>query len=205
MNPFVTFLIPSEGRTCLANALGSLYEQTDPDWNACVIFDGVAPIIQSRNKVHVMATSEKYGKGNKGTFTVRDYGLTYMMDKDVGGYIGFLDDDDTLHPHYVERLLSESWRHDEDVIIFKMQFADGGIMPPPGKSMPDIENAVGISFAVKTEICQHGFHVPPDTGEDYQYLKSLYNDGRSFYISEYINYFVNPIHCPKPDRVGLPR
>lgn len=201
--PFVSFLIPSEGRSCLTNALASVYEQTDPDWNACVVFDGVPATMQATMRFSVIKADQKVGQGIKGTFAVRDMALNHMLYNNLlGKYIGFLDDDDTLGPYYVSFLKEINKSNPEaDVVIFRMQFADGTSMPPLGKEILDLENAVGISFAIKSSIVKEGyFDIEASTGEDFQFLKSLHNKGFKFHISPKIAYFVNPIYVPKPDR-----
>jgi hypothetical protein len=43
-NIFITFIIPTIGRKTLSNAIKSLLEQDDNNWNAIIIFDGVMNI-----------------------------------------------------------------------------------------------------------------------------------------------------------------
>ena len=43
---FITFIIPTIGRETLKNSIDSLINQTDHDWNAIIIFDGIKKILK---------------------------------------------------------------------------------------------------------------------------------------------------------------
>ena len=45
--PLITFIIPTIGRHTLSKTLDSLINQTNPNWKAIVIFDGITSTIQN--------------------------------------------------------------------------------------------------------------------------------------------------------------
>ena len=44
MNEIITFIIPTIGRTTLTRTVNSLINQTNSEWNAIIIFDGIEKI-----------------------------------------------------------------------------------------------------------------------------------------------------------------
>lgn len=134
----ITFIIPSIGRDTLSRTLDSLLAQTIPKWNAIVVFDGIQPSIESPDpRIQLMTTPKK---GNAGF--VRNEGIKVATTE----WIGFVDDDDTLTPNYIECFNRE--KQNADAIIFRMRTPDGKIFPPPGDT--DFKfMEVGISFCYK--------------------------------------------------------
>ena len=137
----ITFIIPSIGRDTLSRTLDSLLAQTIPNWNAIVVFDGIQPSIESPDpRIQLMTTPKK---GNAGF--VRNEGIKVATTE----WIGFVDDDDTLTPNYIECFNRE--KQNADAIIFRMRTPDVKIFPPPGDTDFKL-GEVGISFCYKRTI-----------------------------------------------------
>lgn len=106
-------------------------------------------------------------------------------------WVGFLDDDDRFTPDYLERF-NEALAEDPDVIIFRMQYPDGRILP----KVPEvIWSNVGISFAVKRKYADNLFVKGENAfeqNEDYLALKKLEDDGRKIVFSPHVTYLVKP-------------
>ena len=113
----ITFIIPTVGRPTLKKAVESIENQTNDNWKAIVVFDGIEPTISISNpKISVIKT-EKAGVGQNGAGNVRNYGMKFVDSE----WIGFLDDDDTIAPDYVETFNNELTSFPfVDVIIFRM-------------------------------------------------------------------------------------
>ena len=192
--PLVAFVIPTIGRKSLATALASLVDQTDPDWMALVVFDGVYPDKSVRvddPRVVYVRTRKKgtFGQNHGNAGRVRNVALENH--KLQGVWIGFLDDDDILLPEYVSNLRREASEHDPDVIITRMHIGDR-IIPAPG--MKDFQkNDVGISFAAKSHVFKRtGYRFIQADSEDFQILDSFRSNGLEILISNYVGYQVSP-------------
>ena len=166
-NIFITFIIPTIGRKTLSNAIKSLLEQDDNNWNAIIIFDGVKNIELlniNDNRLKCIEIDKMNSAGY-----VRNIAFNYVSNTD---WIGFLDDDDTISSDYISKLKYEIYLNPNiDVCIFRMGYKNGCILP--NKSVRNILiGKVGISFAIKKYII--------DTNkfqncicEDYIFLKEL--------------------------------
>ena len=103
--PLVSVIIPVFNRAkTLAAALGSVAEQTFPDWEAVVVDDGssdesaaVALRIGHPGKVRVVRH-----KRNQGPSAARNSGILAAR----GRYVSFLDSDDSWHPEKLSRQLA---------------------------------------------------------------------------------------------------
>ena len=186
----ITFIVPTIGRSTLDRSLLSLKNQTNPNWNAIVVFDGITPTITNDDDRIQFLTIEKTGSNvdnNSRSGYVRNEGMQHVKTE----WIGFLDDDDVLTPDYVEKFNIEAQRH-SDVIIFRMQYVDGHIIPPVG----DIDfriNYVGISFCLRTSIFQiEGIQFNQNGVEDFDLLDRLRKQNKNIIISGYITYLVRP-------------
>lgn len=218
MSNFVTFIIPSKGRAMLANTLCSLFVQKHRDWNAVVVFDAVEPTIMSYDKkIMAVYSQEKLGVGVNEAGNVRNLGIMKAFDPDFyyedfepGKWIGFVDDDDCLLETYIEDLKNESVTHPSvDCIVFRMQYQDGTILPPftnhsQEEEIKNLENKVGISFAIKPHVFFGDKDKPPirfnpSSGEDFNYLKAIREAGYQIHISNHITYNISPLGCA-PDR-----
>jgi glycosyltransferase involved in cell wall biosynthesis len=120
---------------------------------------------------------------------VRNYGMK-VADTE---WIGFLDDDDTIAPDYVETFDKELSSYPFiDVIIFRMHRPDfEPVVLPTIETDNFYPDDVGISFAIKKEIIDAGIFMLPSSGEDFVYLSTLRDKGYCIMISPYIKYFVH--------------
>ena len=164
----ITFIIPTVGRKSLIDSIKSLEDQTNPNWNAIVVFDGISRTIDETDKIKVVEI-EKNGQGINSAGNVRNRGMDLVTTK----WIGFLDDDDIVSNDYVDKFYKESANYsDVDVIIFRMKNKSGTILPPIDTDN-FYKNEVGISFVIKKSIFDAGFEFVPSSIEDYTYLDLL--------------------------------
>lgn len=181
----ITFIVPTICRSTLDRSLLSLKNQTNPNWNAIVVFDGITPTITNDDDRIQFLTIEKKGNGWSGH--VRNEGMKHVKTN----WIGFLDDDDTLTPDYVEKFQIESQKN-SDVIIFRMQYSNGLILPPPDDTTFKI-NHVGISFCFKTSLFQvENIQFNQCGVEDFDLLDRFRQNNKNIIISKYITYLVRP-------------
>ena len=181
----ITFIIPTICRSTLDRSLLSLKNQTNPNWNAIVVFDGITPTITNEDERIKFLIIEKKGNGWSGH--VRNEGMKHVKTE----WVGFLDDDDTLTPDYVEKFQIET-KSNPDVIIFRMQYLNGLILPPPGDTTFKI-NYVGISFCFKTSLFQvENIQFNQCGVEDFDLLDRFRQNNKNIIISKYITYLVRP-------------
>lgn len=193
----ITFIIPSINRPTLQRTLQSLKTQTNPNWKAIVIFDGIDPIISDDSRIECMKI-EKIGYSNCAGY-VRNSGMANVTTE----WIGFVDDDDIITPNYVECFLSE--KSGNDVIIFRMMYSGKSTKRfnistrrfeevatlPPKNSKNFILGKVGISFSMKTSLFHEGFQFEPHMYEDFNLLDKMRNASKRILISNHITYIVS--------------
>jgi glycosyltransferase involved in cell wall biosynthesis len=179
----ITFIIPSIGRESLTKSIQSLVNQTNQNWKCIVIYDGVDgqnfddPRIQVIKIDKIGGNSPHHGMSG----LVRNEGLK-ICDTE---WIGFLDDDDTLHPNYVKDLFEKYSNF--DFIIWTMKFSTGMIIPRVNK----IEfGNVGISISYKNKFDNLLFDSNRD-GEDYDFIKKLLSLSNNYIITPEVYYNVN--------------
>lgn len=179
----ITFIIPSIGRITLNRTIQSLQNLNNPNWKAIIIFDGVKSNINdiSDNRIRYFQI-EKRGLYNRAGLT-RNYGINKVEDSI---WIGFCDDDDTLSPDYIDKLLIET-KYNTDVIVFRMKTTN--LIIPPLETNSITRGCVGISFCVKTPILKLLMFETNSFIEDYTLLKRL-NKKYSILLSKYITYFI---------------
>ncbi len=182
---FITFIIPTIGRSTLINSIDSLLNQTDSDWNAIIIFDGITKNININDDRIKMIEIDKCGFKNSAGM-VRNEGIKNCNNTK---WIGFLDDDDTLSKDYIEKLKYEIAIHPNiDLIIFRMGYENKYILPTIyDKNI--IRNKVGISFAIKKNISDF-ILFENNPYEDYIFLKKAEDKKYKILISSYVTYFV---------------
>lgn len=191
----IDFIIPSLGRETLTNSLQSLINQTDQEWCAFVGFDGLSEedvdknILISDDRITYFYLKDKLGTssfhGNAGL--VRNKILSLIENQN--SWIGFLDDDDTLSPYYVEILRNEISKEYHDCYLFRMNH-NGDIIPPL-EINSIIQNHMGISFVVNTSfINEKNILFQNDNAEDFKYLLELSKNNGTVKILPFIGYFV---------------
>lgn len=179
----ITFIIPTIKRPTLNRAIGSLLNQTDPDWKAIVVFDGV-PITRFEDKRITCISIPKTGTLNHAA-NVRNKGIE-MAKTD---WVGFLDDDDTISPNYVEKFKEElKLTPDAKCIIFRMynHLSIPKILPAP-EDKNFFEARVGISFALKKDL---NLFFKPSNIEDFRLLEAIRKGRHKMVISPYVTYFI---------------
>ena len=188
-NPLVTFIIPTIGRDTLTRTIESLEKQTNENWKAIIIFDGCSPTIELNSEKIQIIQIEKKGEGLNSAGNVRNEGIKLATTE----WIAFVDDDDTIASNYVETFYNEIQEFNNmDVIIFRMSYElnKDQILPHLNESNNFYHAAVGISFAMKKNLCDLGYIFIPSIGEDYDLLNKIRENNYKMMISPYIRYFV---------------
>lgn len=185
----ITFIIPTIGRNTLIKTIKSLENQTNDNWDAFIIFDGIKSNIDINNSKIKIIEIDKMGVDKNSAGNVRNKGMEYALSLGTSEWFGFVDDDDTLSNNYVEIFNSEIQSYSYmDVIIMRMNH-DNIILPP--LEIDDIYiNKVGISFIMKANIFKNELKFIPDMREDFYYLMAIKNNNYKIMISPYITYFV---------------
>jgi glycosyltransferase involved in cell wall biosynthesis len=184
MNGLITFVIPSINRPSLLRCLLSLERQTNPNWRCIVIYDGVQGPVFGHEKV-TFITIDKIGligPANGQAGLVRNVGIKACSTE----WIGFLDDDDTIHPQYVETLFSKYASF--DFVVWRMKYQNGAILPPLHSNELRFAN-VGISFCYKRSLGAFLFDKNRD-GEDFDFLQKLFNTSKHYAVTSEVYYNV---------------
>ena len=193
--PLITFIIPTIGRSTLQNTLDCLINQSNPNWKAIVIFDGISSTIQNTDPRIRIIESPKLGEGTNSAGLVRNYGITFADTE----WVAFVDDDDNLSRRYVDIFIEESNAYAlTDIIIFRIEAYKDCILPKFTTETFYFEQ-VGISFAVKKKVLDEGHVFIPSKKEDFVYLDEARNKKYNIMISPYVTYFVrnyNKHRCP---------
>jgi hypothetical protein len=192
-NIFITFIVPTIGRESLKNAITSLINLKDSNWNAIIIFDRVKQNIDI-NDERIIIYETVNENINNFAGTVRNIGLEYC--KNINSeWIGFLDDDDYLSDDYICKLKEEiNSNKNMEVCIFRMGYENGTILPfKCDKNI--IRKKVGISFCLKKYIIENDIEIKftDIPYEDFIFLKLLQTKKYKIIISSYVTYFVRTI------------
>ena len=133
---------------------------------------------------------------------MRNDALTHVRTE----WVAFLDDDDTLLPHYITSLLYEaSLTPQADVVLFRMLcHTCYTTVIPPLTHMNLVRSYTGISFAIKSKLLTHSptreavnddlFIFPTGANEDYCLLYNIRNKGHTLVMSPIITYLVKGPH-----------
>lgn len=178
----ITFIIPSVNRATLTNSVNSLLNQTNKNWKCIIIYDGVDGVDFDDDRIKCIKI-DKLGNNTSShgvSGLVRDAGLDLVETE----WIGFLDDDDTLEPEYVETLFNKYT--DYDFVIFRMIWENGRVFPS-GESL--YFGNVGISFCYKNKFENLRFG-RNDDGEDFEFVTKLKNITNNYIITPEILYNV---------------
>jgi len=181
----ITFIIPSLNRPSLKKTINSLLNQTNPNWFAIIIYDGVDGLDFNDSRIKTFKVNKIGGfsphHGMAGL--VRNFGI----DKCNTEWIGFLDDDDTIQPDYVKMLLEKYAVY--DFVVWRMKLQNGTIIPKLTNSNLIFGN-VGISFCYKKSIFKELFFTQNRDGEDFDFLMELKKQSNNFIITHEVMYNV---------------
>ena len=202
----IIFIVPTIGRQSLINTIQSLINLTNNNWKAIIIFDGIKNNLEKEyikkiniNDQFIFLEIEKCGIINENQINncagqVRNYGIQYLINNEKElktEYIGFLDDDDTLHPNYIYYLDKEEVNFDFSLIVFRMMYKNFNVIPHLLTKKIEKKN-VGISFALKYDLVKNNqdLRFINDSFEDFIFLFIVKNSNKKILISKYIAYFV---------------
>lgn len=195
----ITFIVPTIGRKTLDRSIGSILNQTNPNWKCTIVFDGI-PIIEKINykdEEYSLVDDtrfkfiriDKTGNLNDSSYKsggqaglVRNAGILASKSK----WIAFLDDDDTISANYVE-LLRKKYNN-YDVVIWRMHYTSDLILPGL-KSNEIFPSNVGISFCYQTKFENILFN-QNDGIEDFYFLENLLNKTDDYIITSEVMYNV---------------
>ena len=106
----ITFIIPSINRPTIDNTIQSLLNQTNPKWECFILYDGVEGknFDDPRIKIFNLNKLGKKGERHGNAGLVRNEGIKMCKTE----WIGFLDDDDTIHEDYVKTLFEKYTSYD---------------------------------------------------------------------------------------------
>lgn len=189
----ITFVIPSIGRESLSKTLSSLVQQTNQDWKAIVGLDGlrleevtIDIPLDERIEIIELEKAGKIGKKHGVGGEVRNSIIHRIED----GIIAFVDDDDTLDKHYVEKIYEHFEDQRVDCLVLRAIHPNGFVMPPVGMRQLRL-GKVGISFAVKKHfLLKHDLFFEPSEAEDFDLLRRISLKGK-IKLSDYIGYRIN--------------
>ena len=203
----IIFIIPTLGRQSLINTIQSLINLTSNDWKALIIFDGIKNNLDqiyinkiNKNQQFIFLEINKCGiinenKINNCAGLVRNYGIEYLLNHEQEElkteYIGFVDDDDTLHPNYIDYLKKEELKFQFDLLVFRMMYKNFNIIPHLLTKKIEKKN-VGISFALKYEIIKNNkdLRFKNDCFEDFIFVFIAKQINKKILLSKYVAYFV---------------
>ena len=189
-NSYITFIIPTIGRKSLLNTVESLLKLKNNNWKALILFDGVTnefkDIITDKRfyilEIEKNGVLEECGKAG----LVRNIGMNYISHT---RWIGFVDDDDTLSPDYIDNLkIEDKLNSNLNICVFRMIDINNNILPPKSDFGIHKRN-IGISFAIRNNICRN-ILFKNDNYEDYYFLKECEFKKHNIILSPYISYFV---------------
>jgi glycosyltransferase involved in cell wall biosynthesis len=182
ITPIITFVIPSINRSTLQNSINSLLNQTNPNWKCIVVYDGVVGSSFEDDRISTITIDKTGVNTNKlgESGLVRNEGIKLCNTE----WIGFLDDDDTIHQDYV-KTLNEKYSN-YDFVVWRMKNTDGLIIPRLNKNLLVLNN-VGISFCYKSKFKDMLFD-SNIAGEDFYFVDKLQKITTNFIITPEVYY-----------------
>jgi len=183
MSDKITFVIPSINRESLKNSVDSLIQQTNPNWECIIVYDGVDGKIFEDDRIKCLNIPKVggYSSAHGMSGLVRNEALKIIKTS----WVGFLDDDDTIDSNYVDILFNRY--NDYDLVIWRMIYTDGVILPRTSEIK---FGNVGISFCYKNKFENLFFDQNRD-GEDFDFLRKISNKTKNFIFANEIMYKVN--------------
>lgn len=193
----ITFIIPSVNRPSLKKSVQSLLDQTNPNWECIIIYDGVdgEEFLDERIKTIKIEKKGESVKHSGRSGLVRNVGLKICKTE----WIGFLDDDDTIHPDYVKTLFEKYSSY--DIVLWRMIFDNNQIVPAEGCDEIKKDN-VGISFCYKNKF-KNVFFKENSSVEDYNFLCDLYEKSKNLIITPEVFYYVGIVINNEENRPNL--
>ena len=201
----ITFIIPTIGRKTLEQSLESLIQLKCNNWKAIVLFDGINNNLECKEKYNtdkfIFQEIKKHGninvKNNAGK--VRNIGFQIIIDQLIDTeFIGFLDDDDTIHPNFITYLEEEKNKNSLiETCIFRMMYQNGYFLPNKYHTKIKVKQ-FGISFAIRKQYLEkNAVQFQNHPYEDFLFLKLLEQKKCKIVISPYIAYFIrtNYLNC----------
>lgn len=187
--------MPTIGRPHIKNAIDSLINQTDDNWNAIIAGDGFMPDIINDPELDKRIKVIKAPNFRSAGF-MRNFVATSFIETE---WIGFLDDDDELEQNYVSEFYRIKEHANPDVILFKMNNY-GSIVPSESGDTWIHKNAIrygniGMSFCLRSEImiswtCLFENEFQTGHGEDHRMIDMLYQKKYKIWLSNYMGYYV---------------
>ncbi len=185
----ITFVIPSIGRQTLQNTIESIVSQTVDDWKVVIVMDGVyCPYCWEDERIRIYKIA-KSGENVNHAGNVRNFGIQQVKTE----WIAFLDDDDIIHPKYIETFWNEIDEKDNsvgiDIFIFRMKL--GERIVPSFQQKDIVPFDVGISFLVRKSVLEkYNIKFVPDGMEDYFFLQQCKEKKCVMFLSKYVMYYV---------------
>jgi hypothetical protein len=187
-SPIITFIIPTLGRFSLLHTIQSLQKQKINAWKCIILFDGIKNThfqhFYKDSRIKILEIP-KIGENSSRAGLVRNIAFDYIDTP----WVGFVDDDDTLSPYYIQHLMEDM--KDHDIILFRMIYKNRVFLPPTNISSLQ-KGQIGISFCLKTHLIKNDpeLRFQNDSFEDYLFLQKLIEKGYSIFVSSYIAYYV---------------
>ena len=181
----ITFIIPSLSRPTLVRTIDSLLNQSSPNWKAIVIYDGVDGETFNDERINTIEIEKMglIGPKNGQSGLVRNEGIKLVETE----WVGFLDDDDTLHKDYVKTLFEKY--SNNDFVVWRMVYENGLVLPP--FFLNELKFAtVGISFCYKKTKFKELLFQQNRDGEDFDFLMELKKQSNKFIITPEVMYNV---------------
>ncbi len=215
----ITFIIPTIGRLSLTYTIQSLQKLKHPDWRGLILFDGIKNTnwknISTQEPRISFLEIPKTGEYQPNVFgsrsgLVRQIAIQHILSNsniNENDWIGFVDDDDTLSPFYIDYLNNEiEINPDVEVVLFRMIYRNMIVLPPKETSQFE-KGKVGISFCFKTKLLTQypQLSFQNNSFEDFLFLNQLLQHNCHCIISPHIAYYVKSKYFPVSSLSSFPR
>lgn len=181
----ITFIIPSLNRDTLSRTINSLILQSDERWKCIIVYDGIDGLEFNDPRIITIKINKIgiSGSNHGQSGLVRNEGIKISNTE----WIGFLDDDDTIHHDYVKTLFENYSIY--DFVVWRMRYTNNKILPEINRN-DLVFGRVGISFCYKNKFNDLFFDVNRD-GEDFDFLMKLKSLTNNWVITPEVFYNVN--------------
>jgi hypothetical protein len=189
-SPIITFIIPTLGRFSLLHTIQSLQKQKVNAWKCIILFDGIKNTHFQHFQKDPRITILEIAKTGENQLSSRA-GLVrnIAFDHVDTTWIGFVDDDDTLSPYYINHLMEDM--QENDIILFRMIYKNRVFLPPSDISTLK-RGEVGISFCLKSHLIKNDpdLRFQNDAFEDFLFLQKLLEKKYSIFVSSHVTYYI---------------